>query len=95
MAGADHALVINDILLSAPSIVIGLFIYEVYGVGGAFLWLGESLACRVGDSGGGAHHGNMLPTVPNSLRGSRRRPGRAAMEGNHVGHPARASRAGA
>ena len=31
---------------------------------------------------------NMLRLVPNSLR-SRRRPGRAAMEGDHVGHPAR------
>ena len=49
---------INDILLSAPSIVVGLFIYEVMVVpDGPFLRLGRRGGAR-GDRhpGGGAHH---------------------------------------
>ena len=49
---------INDILLSAPSIVIGLFVYSVYVAQvQAFLRLGRR--ARAGadrDPGGGAHH---------------------------------------
>ena len=47
---------LNDVLLSAPSIIIGLFIYAVYvGPGGALFRLGRCLGtCYSGDSGGGA-----------------------------------------
>ena len=61
---------INDVLLSAPSIVIGLFVYEIYVVQvGAFLRLGRRVGpgllvipvvIRTTE--------NMLQLVPNSLR---------------------------
>ena len=60
---------LNDVLLSAPSIIIGLFIYAVRGAGGALLgWAGAialsilviPVVVRTTD--------NMLLLVPNSLR---------------------------
>ncbi len=49
---------VNDILLSAPSIVIGLFIYEIVVVpmGHFSGWAGAAVAGGDRDPGGGAHH---------------------------------------
>jgi phosphate transport system permease protein len=60
---------INDILLSAPSIVIGLFIYEIYvfQVGHFSAWAG-SLALRIVIPVVVRTTENMLRLVPDSLR---------------------------
>ena len=73
---------INDILLSAPSIVIGLFIYEVYVISvGAFLWLGRLVrAGPAGDSGCGTHHREHAAPGTQQPARSRHRPGRPAVE---------------
>jgi len=63
---------INDILLSAPSIVVGLFIYEVMVAPmGHFSGLaGRRRAGRHRDSGGGAHHrGHAQPGAQPAARG--------------------------
>jgi phosphate transport system permease protein len=60
---------VNDIMLSAPSIVIGLFVYAMYVANVKHFsgWAGH----RAGADrhpGGGAHHRQHAALVPNSLR---------------------------
>jgi hypothetical protein len=66
---------INDILLSAPSIVVGLFIYESWWCRWAFLGLGRrGGARRHRDAGGGAHHrGHADAGAQHAARSRRRR----------------------
>jgi phosphate transport system permease protein len=61
---------INDVLLSAPSIVIGLFIYAVYvsKVGHFSGWAGALALSIIVIPGGGRTTDDMLKLVPNSLR---------------------------
>jgi len=61
---------INDILLSAPSIVIGLFIYEVYVVmvGHFSGWAGSFALCLIVIPVVVRTTENMLRLVPNTLR---------------------------
>ena len=61
---------INDILLSAPSIVIGLFIYEVYvvSVGHFSGWAGSMALALIVIPVVVRTTENMLRLVPNSLR---------------------------
>ena len=65
---------INDILLSAPSIVIGLFVYEIMvaPMGHFSGWAGAVVAGRDRHAGGGAHHrGHADPGARHAARGGR------------------------
>src|SRR5207248_1533759 len=70
---------INDILLSAPSIVTGLFIYEILVLRMALLGVGGcGFAYGHRDSGGGAHDGEHAPARTQRTPRGRRCSGRAA-----------------
>ena len=81
---------INDILLSAPSIVIGLFIYEVYvvSVGHFSGWAGSFALAILVIPVVVRTTENMLRLVPGVPARSRVGAGRAAVEGDLARHPA-------
>ena len=73
---------INDILLSAPSIVIGLFVYTIYVARWPLLRLGRVVRARADrDSGGCAHHREHVASGARQLARGRRRAGGADVEG--------------
>ena len=85
---------VNDILLSAPSIVIGLFVYTVYvAQRQALLRLGRLVRAGADrDPGGRAHHReHAAPRAQQPARG-RGRARRADVEGDPDGHAARGAR---
>src|SRR6202040_911812 len=61
---------INDILLSAPSIIVGLFVYElmVVRMGHFSAWAGAVALAIIVVPGGGRATGDMLTPGPNALR---------------------------
>ena len=79
---------INDILLSAPSIVIGLFIYTVYvAQGAAFLGLGRIVRARADrHSRGRAHDREHAAAGAQQPARSGRGARRADVEGDPDGH---------
>lgn len=70
MAGWPATRFINDILLSAPSIVIGLFVYEIYviSVGHFSGWAGALALAIIVVPVVVRTTENMLRLVPNTLR---------------------------
>ncbi len=81
---------INDILLSAPSIVIGLFVYEIYvfQVGHFSAWAGSLALGADCDSGGRPHDREHAAAGAGQPARGRDRARDAAMEGHHDGDPA-------
>jgi len=67
---AEATRFINDILLSAPSIIIGLFVYEIYvfRVGHFSAWAGSFALCLIVIPVVIRTTENMLRLVPDSLR---------------------------
>jgi phosphate transport system permease protein len=81
---------VNDILLSAPSIVIGLFVYTVVvsqfkGYSG---WAGVLALALIVIPGGNPHDRKHAAAGSAGPAGSRLRPGRAEMESHHQHHAA-------
>ena len=87
---------VNDILLSAPSIVLGLFVYTVYvRQRRAFLRLGRLVGAGADrDSGGRAHDREHAAARAEQPARSGGRARRADVEGDPDGHAQRAVRGG-